>query len=110
MRPDRELPSPLGGRIVRRTAELLPPELVLRVDHLGREGYRRIRQSACVRPGSATAPATTGSPSTGRPGGAVTLPFRYLGADPGAGPNWTGQPAVGSYCAPAPVAEAEGAQ
>ncbi|MCY0934921.1 class I SAM-dependent methyltransferase [Streptomyces sp. H34-S4] len=44
------------------------------------------------------------------PGRAVTLPFRYLGADPGAGPNWTGQPAVGSHYAPAPVAEAEGAQ
>ncbi|WP_128432052.1 class I SAM-dependent methyltransferase [Streptomyces cyaneus] len=27
----------------------------------------------------------------------VTLPFRYLGADPGAGPNYTGQPAVGSH-------------
>ncbi|MFS0694469.1 class I SAM-dependent methyltransferase [Streptomyces nitrosporeus] len=27
----------------------------------------------------------------------VRLPFRYLGADPAAGPNYTGQPAVGSY-------------
>jgi hypothetical protein len=25
--------------------------------------------------------------------------FRYLGADPAAGPNWTGQPAVDSYYA-----------
>ncbi|MEU4116261.1 methyltransferase domain-containing protein [Kitasatospora sp. NPDC028055] len=30
----------------------------------------------------------------GRP---VALPFEYAGADPSAGPNWTGQPAVGSY-------------
>lgn len=30
----------------------------------------------------------------GRP---VTLPFAYLGADPHAGPNYTGQPAVASY-------------
>ncbi|MFG2847211.1 class I SAM-dependent methyltransferase [Kitasatospora sp. NPDC048296] len=30
----------------------------------------------------------------GRP---VELPFDYAGADPSAGPNWTGQPAVGSY-------------
>ena len=27
----------------------------------------------------------------------VSLPFRYLGADDGAGPNYTGQPAVDSY-------------
>ncbi|MFJ4593246.1 class I SAM-dependent methyltransferase [Kitasatospora sp. NPDC088861] len=27
----------------------------------------------------------------------VDLPFRYAGADPAAGPNYTGQPAVGSY-------------
>ncbi|MGW6902850.1 class I SAM-dependent methyltransferase [Streptomyces sp. NPDC054940] len=26
-----------------------------------------------------------------------SLPFRYLGADPAAGPNYTGQPAVGSH-------------
>lgn len=26
-----------------------------------------------------------------------TLPFRYVGADPAAGPNYTGQPAVGSH-------------
>ncbi|MBV2155009.1 trans-aconitate 2-methyltransferase [Kitasatospora sp. SUK 42] len=30
----------------------------------------------------------------GRP---VELPFEYAGADPAAGPNYTGQPAVGSY-------------
>jgi hypothetical protein len=28
---------------------------------------------------------------------AVTLPYRFLGADPDAGPNYTGQPAVHSY-------------
>ncbi|WP_327183730.1 class I SAM-dependent methyltransferase [Streptomyces sp. NBC_01334] len=28
---------------------------------------------------------------------AVRLPFRYLGADPAAGPNYTGQPAIASY-------------
>ncbi|MFJ9775109.1 class I SAM-dependent methyltransferase [Kitasatospora sp. NPDC101157] len=40
----------------------------------------------------------------GRP---VRLPFEYAGADPAAGPNWTGQPAVGSYyrCAPPERAE-----
>ncbi|MET7703892.1 methyltransferase domain-containing protein [Streptomyces sp. NPDC005485] len=27
----------------------------------------------------------------------VLLPFRYMGADPTAGPNYTGQPAVGSH-------------
>ncbi|WP_340378001.1 methyltransferase domain-containing protein [Streptomyces sp. SS7] len=27
----------------------------------------------------------------------TTLPFTYLGADPAAGPNYTGQPAVGSH-------------
>ncbi|WP_406444216.1 class I SAM-dependent methyltransferase [Streptomyces sp. NBC_01613] len=32
----------------------------------------------------------------------VRLPFRYLGADPGVGPNYTGQPAVGSYYSPGP--------
>ncbi|MEV5828344.1 class I SAM-dependent methyltransferase [Spirillospora sp. NPDC052242] len=32
----------------------------------------------------------------------VTLPYRYLGADDRAGPNYTGQPAVDSYYAPAP--------
>jgi SAM-dependent methyltransferase len=31
--------------------------------------------------------------------GDVTLPFRYLGADDRAGPNYTGQPAVDSYYA-----------
>ncbi|WEH41997.1 methyltransferase domain-containing protein [Streptomyces sp. AM 2-1-1] len=36
-----------------------------------------------------------------RGGRTVTLPFRYLGADPGAGPNYTGQPAVASFYAPA---------
>ncbi|MEU6238562.1 class I SAM-dependent methyltransferase [Kitasatospora sp. NPDC047058] len=30
-------------------------------------------------------------------GRVVRLPFGYLGADPAAGPNYTGQPAVGSY-------------
>ncbi|MFI6950421.1 class I SAM-dependent methyltransferase [Streptomyces sp. NPDC050422] len=30
----------------------------------------------------------------------VRLPFRYAGADPGAGPNYTGQPAVASYYTP----------
>ncbi|MFJ4982564.1 class I SAM-dependent methyltransferase [Streptomyces sp. NPDC088732] len=29
----------------------------------------------------------------------VRLPFRYLGADPHAGPDWTGQPSVASYYA-----------
>lgn len=29
----------------------------------------------------------------------MELPFRYLGADPAAGPNYTGQPAVGSHYA-----------
>ncbi|MFD4656840.1 hypothetical protein ACFWP2_14580 [Kitasatospora sp. NPDC058444] len=28
---------------------------------------------------------------------AVALPFAYAGADPAAGPNYTGRPAVGSY-------------
>ncbi|MER5433164.1 methyltransferase domain-containing protein [Streptomyces sp. NPDC002588] len=32
-----------------------------------------------------------------RGGRGMGLPFRYLGADPDAGPNYTGQPAVGSY-------------
>ncbi|NUT91322.1 MAG: methyltransferase domain-containing protein [Saccharothrix sp.] len=32
----------------------------------------------------------------------VRLPFRYLGADDRAGPNYTGQPAVNSYYAGAP--------
>ena len=32
---------------------------------------------------------------------AVDLPFRYLGADDRAGPNYTGQPAVDSYYEPA---------
>lgn len=36
----------------------------------------------------------------------VRLPFRYLGADPAAGPNYTGQPAVASYYEPVPVAAA----
>jgi hypothetical protein len=31
----------------------------------------------------------------------VELPFRYLGADDHAGPNYTGQPAVHSYYEPA---------
>ncbi|WP_328707877.1 class I SAM-dependent methyltransferase [Streptomyces mesophilus] len=30
----------------------------------------------------------------------VELPFRYLGADPDAGPNYTGQPGVAAYYAP----------
>ncbi|MFD6420379.1 class I SAM-dependent methyltransferase [Streptomyces sp. NPDC060198] len=34
----------------------------------------------------------------GRP---ARLPFRYLGGDPGAGPNYTGQPAVASFYTPA---------
>jgi SAM-dependent methyltransferase len=34
---------------------------------------------------------------------AVSLPYRYLGADDGAGPNYTGQPAVDSYYQSAPV-------
>ncbi|QFG25505.1 trans-aconitate 2-methyltransferase [Actinomadura sp. WMMB 499] len=33
----------------------------------------------------------------------ITLPYRYLGADDRAGPNYTGQPAVDSYYAPEPV-------
>uniref|UniRef100_A0AAU2K241 Class I SAM-dependent methyltransferase n=1 Tax=Streptomyces sp. NBC_00049 TaxID=2903617 RepID=A0AAU2K241_9ACTN len=36
----------------------------------------------------------------------VRLPFRYLGADPAAGPNYTGQPAVASHYAAVPVAGA----
>ncbi|MEU5630804.1 class I SAM-dependent methyltransferase [Streptomyces rishiriensis] len=32
-----------------------------------------------------------------RGGRAASLPFHYLGADPTAGPNYTGQPAVASY-------------
>ncbi|MEU9291821.1 class I SAM-dependent methyltransferase [Streptomyces sp. NPDC048275] len=32
-----------------------------------------------------------------RGGRSITLPFTYLGADPHAGPNYTGQPAVASY-------------
>ncbi|MEH0418910.1 class I SAM-dependent methyltransferase [Streptomyces sp. B21-083] len=32
-----------------------------------------------------------------RGGRSVRLPFTYLGADPDAGPNYTGQPAVASY-------------
>ncbi|MFD3807818.1 class I SAM-dependent methyltransferase [Streptomyces sp. NPDC058611] len=40
----------------------------------------------------------------------VRLPFRYLGADPAAGPNHTGQPAVASHYAPAPVAGTASAQ
>ncbi|MEV7520259.1 class I SAM-dependent methyltransferase [Streptomyces sp. NPDC091371] len=36
----------------------------------------------------------------------VRLPFRYVGADPAAGPNYTGQPAVASHYAVAPVAGA----
>ncbi|WP_232837190.1 hypothetical protein [Lentzea terrae] len=31
-------------------------------------------------------------------GGQPRLPFRYLGADDAAGPNYTGQPAVRSCC------------
>jgi hypothetical protein len=34
---------------------------------------------------------------------APVLPYRYLGADDGAGPNYTGQPAVDSYYEPIPV-------
>ena len=32
-----------------------------------------------------------------RGGRSIELPFRYLGADDQAGPNYTGQPAVHSY-------------
>lgn len=39
----------------------------------------------------------------GRP---IALPFTYLGADPQAGPNYTGQPAVASYYRP--TAERQG--
>jgi hypothetical protein len=35
-----------------------------------------------------------------RGGRRITLPFTYLGADPHAGPNYTGQPAVASYYRP----------
>jgi SAM-dependent methyltransferase len=35
----------------------------------------------------------------------VSLPYRYLGADDGAGPNYTGQPAVDSYYQPEVGAE-----
>ncbi|MFC9843725.1 class I SAM-dependent methyltransferase [Streptomyces sp. NPDC060223] len=35
-----------------------------------------------------------------RGGRRITLPFTYLGADPYAGPNYTGQPAVASYYRP----------
>jgi trans-aconitate methyltransferase len=33
----------------------------------------------------------------------VSLPYQYLGADDGAGPNYTGQPAVDSYYQPQPI-------
>ncbi|GGV02979.1 methyltransferase [Actinomadura cremea] len=36
----------------------------------------------------------------------ITLPYRYLGADDRAGPNYTGQPAVDSYYSPEPGADA----
>jgi hypothetical protein len=36
-----------------------------------------------------------------RGGRRISLPFTYLGADPHAGPNYTGQPAVASYYRPA---------
>ncbi|KUL27232.1 class I SAM-dependent methyltransferase [Streptomyces regalis] len=39
----------------------------------------------------------------------VTLPFHYLGADPAAGPNYTGQPAVGSHYADARFSTIAGA-
>jgi SAM-dependent methyltransferase len=37
-----------------------------------------------------------------RGGGEVRLPYRYLGADDQAGPNYTGQPAVDSFYEPLP--------
>ncbi len=40
----------------------------------------------------------------------VRLPFRHLGADPAAGPNHTGEPAVASRYAPVPVAGTASAQ
>lgn len=46
-----------------------------------------------------------------RGGRRITLPFTYLGADPHAGPNYTGQPAVASYYRPrseSPPAEEPG--
>ncbi|MFG2120885.1 class I SAM-dependent methyltransferase [Streptomyces sp. NPDC048710] len=33
----------------------------------------------------------------------IRLPFRYVGADPSAGPNYTGQPAVGSHYSQEPT-------
>lgn len=36
----------------------------------------------------------------------MTLPYAYLGADDGTGPNYTGQPAVDSYYASTPSADA----
>ncbi|MER5221830.1 class I SAM-dependent methyltransferase [Streptomyces flaveus] len=37
----------------------------------------------------------------------IRLPFRYLGADPAAGPNYTGQPSVTSHYDPDEVAASE---
>jgi SAM-dependent methyltransferase len=61
-------------------------------------GARRVLP-ALREAGFAYDPRTRRIRRTGRFTGA--LPFRYLGADDRAGPNYTGQPAVGSYYEPA---------
>ncbi|MDR6974644.1 SAM-dependent methyltransferase [Streptomyces sp. 3330] len=75
--------------------------------HFDPESVRHADGSSAARPALAALRAAGWEYSTRRHrltlrgGRAVRLPFRYLGADPAAGPNYTGQPAVASYYAAA---------
>ncbi|MFD3454647.1 class I SAM-dependent methyltransferase [Streptomyces sp. NPDC058691] len=94
------------GLLCRAASWLGPPGLL--VAHLDPESIRRGDGAPAGRPVLAALRAagftydsrrhllTLRGPRT------VRLPFRYLGADPAAGPNWTGQPAVASYYRAAP--------
>jgi hypothetical protein len=91
-------------RLLTRAASWLTPEGLL-LAHFDPDSIRWADGSAAGR-AALTALRTAGfhySPRHHRltllGGRTIRLPFHYLGADPTAGPNYTGQPAVGSHYA-----------
>ncbi|WP_431683720.1 class I SAM-dependent methyltransferase [Kitasatospora sp. KL5] len=94
----------LGDQLaaITRAASWLTPDGLFAA-HLDPDSLRRADGSAAARPVLAALRAAGFSYRARRHlltlggGREVRLPFDYLGADPAAGPNWTGQPAVASY-------------
>ncbi|NUK01075.1 hypothetical protein [Streptomyces lunaelactis] len=92
--------------LLARAATWLAPQALL-IAHLDPDSIRCADDRSDGRPALAALRAAGFSYSarhhrlTLRGARRVDLPWSYLGADPHAGPNYTGQPAVASYYQPA---------